>query len=121
AWPGATSVSATHPTQTDADVAALPAESLPGVGRPAPEPVTPVPWVPEIPQPAPAESRDDAQVVVEPGDCLWDIAAERLGADATVAGIAADWPRWYQANRDVVGDDPDLLLPGMVLRVPAEH
>ena len=25
---------------------------------------------------------------------------------------------WFAANRDVIGDDPDLPLPGQVLRAP---
>lgn len=58
-------------------------------------------------------------VVVHRGDTLWDVAARALGPDATDADVAEAWPRWYAANRDVVGDDPDLLLPGQVL-VPPE-
>ena len=52
------------------------------------------------------------------GDTLWSIAARRLGEGATDAEVAAAWPRWYAANRDVVGPDPDLLLPGQVLHAP---
>lgn len=62
---------------------------------------------------------DGAQVVtVQPGDSLWSIAARVLGAHATDADIAAAWPRWYAANRDVVGPDPNLLLPGQQLAPP---
>jgi nucleoid-associated protein YgaU len=60
-----------------------------------------------------------ATVVVVPGDCLWTIAADSLGRGTTNAEIAAEWPRWYEANRRVIGADPDLLLPGTVLRAPA--
>ncbi len=28
----------------------------------------------------------------------------------------AEWPRWHAANRDVIGHDPDLLLPGRSCR-----
>lgn len=55
---------------------------------------------------------------VRPGDSLWSLAAARLAGRPTDAEIAAAWPRWYEANRDVVGPDPDLLLPGQVLTVP---
>lgn len=58
-------------------------------------------------------------VVVQPGDTLWGIAASRLpGADD--ASVAAEWPRWYAANAEVVGTDPDLLLPGTALVAPDE-
>jgi nucleoid-associated protein YgaU len=50
---------------------------------------------------------------------LWGIAARHLGPDASDAEVAREWPRWHAANRDVVGDDPDLLLPGQVLHAPA--
>ena len=29
-----------------------------------------------------------------------------------------EWPRWYAANREVVGADPDLLVPGQQLAPP---
>lgn len=63
-------------------------------------------------------------VVVEPGDTLWALASDRLTdtnpsvTDPPDAEIAAAVERWHRANRAVVGDDPDLLLPGMVLRRP---
>jgi nucleoid-associated protein YgaU len=60
-----------------------------------------------------------ARVVVHPGDSLWSLAAHELGPDASAAEIAARWPEWYAANRQVIGSDPDLILPGQVLRVPA--
>ena len=63
---------------------------------------------------APAQSR-----VVAPGDSLWAIAAQHLGPGATPAQVAAEWPRWYASNRDVVGGDPDLLRVGTVLEAPA--
>ena len=58
-------------------------------------------------------------VVVRRGDTLWDIAARALGPDASVAEIAAIWPRWYAANRSTIGPDPDLIRPGQRLRPPA--
>ncbi len=57
-------------------------------------------------------------VIVRRGDTLWDIAARYLGRDATDSAVAAEWPRWFQANQDVIGDDPDLILPGQRLRPP---
>jgi nucleoid-associated protein YgaU len=59
------------------------------------------------------------RVVVQPGDSLWSLAAHALGPNAGNAQIAARWPDWYAANRDVIGPDPNLILPGQVLRTPA--
>lgn len=59
------------------------------------------------------------EVVVVRGDTLWDIAARQLGPDASAAEIADAWGRWYEANRSVIGDDADLILPGQRLQVPA--
>ncbi len=57
-------------------------------------------------------------VTVHRGDTLWDLAARHLGGRATDAEIAAEWPRWYAANREAIGADPDLLLPGQQLAPP---
>lgn len=57
-------------------------------------------------------------VVVQPGDSLWSLAADRLAADATDAEVVTAWRRLYAANRTVVGADPDLVRPGQRLRVP---
>ncbi len=58
------------------------------------------------------------RVVVRKGDSLWSIAARELGPRATADAIAARWPDWYATNRHVIGNDPDLILPGQVLRIP---
>jgi hypothetical protein len=64
---------------------------------------------------------DDAHVVLR-GECLWDIAAadlvRRSGAPPTDGEVAAAVDAWWHANADVIGPDPDLLLPGQVLRPP---
>jgi nucleoid-associated protein YgaU len=57
-------------------------------------------------------------VVVSPGDTLWSLAARRLGRRASPARIAAEWPRWYAANRASIGGDPARLLPGLRLDAP---
>ena len=57
-------------------------------------------------------------VVVHRGDTLWSIAARHLGPNASDAEIAQAWPAWFDANRAVIGEDPDLILPGQVLRAP---
>jgi nucleoid-associated protein YgaU len=63
--------------------------------------------------------RVPARVVVKPGDTLWSIAATELGPNATAEDVAARWPAWYDANRQQIGPDPDLIRPGQVLRIPA--
>ncbi len=62
--------------------------------------------------------------VVLRGDCLWDIAADWLarqhpGTPVADPETARAVTAWWQANADVIGPDPDLLLPGQVLRPPA--
>jgi hypothetical protein len=69
--------------------------------------------------PRAARAGDD-RVVVRRGDSLWSITARHLGPGASDAEVAAEWPRWWQANRSVIGPDPDLLLPGMRLRPPRQ-
>lgn len=59
------------------------------------------------------------RVVVRPGDCLWTITAGLLGPGADDAAVARAWPRLHRLNRAAIGADPDLLLPGASLRVPA--
>uniref|UniRef100_UPI0039EEC9B2 LysM peptidoglycan-binding domain-containing protein n=1 Tax=Sinomonas sp. G460-2 TaxID=3393464 RepID=UPI0039EEC9B2 len=69
-----------------------------------------------------AELRIDASageaVEVRPGDTLWSIAARHLGPDATVSDVANAWPRWFESNRAAIGDDPDLIRPGLLLVPP---
>lgn len=76
------------------------------------------------PQPQPAaqaHSQSDVAAparptyVVRPGDSLWSIAHDHPG-DA--ASVDQRWRALWLANRDVVGDDPDLILPGQALRLP---
>ena len=56
--------------------------------------------------------------MVVAGDSLWAIAARHLPSGATDAEIAAAWPRWYEANAEVIGADPDLIQQGQVSPLP---
>lgn len=47
---------------------------------------------------------------VKKGDCLWSIAEEQLG-DGML------WSRLYERNKDVIGDNPDLLYVGITLQL----
>jgi nucleoid-associated protein YgaU len=58
--------------------------------------------------------------VVRRGDTLWDIAARHLSPGASAADIAHEWPRWYAANRTVIGANPNLLRPRELLTPPVQ-
>lgn len=60
-----------------------------------------------------------AEVRVAPGDTLWQLAADELGAGAGPEAVERRWREIYAANRDVVGADPDLIRPGQRLSLPA--
>ena len=132
----ATAPSASWPTLTSPPRAAGPA-SAPSV-RPTPVPspgeAPDAAWTPSPPDrtrihdpegldllsrtPAAGHVVDEG-VVVRRGDSLWSITGRYLGPSATADEIAREWPRWHEANRDVIGDDPDLIRPGQVLHPPA--
>lgn len=59
-----------------------------------------------------------ATVTVRAGDTLWRLAAQTLGGRASDAEIARACRAWHRANLHVIGDDPDLILPGQVLTTP---
>ncbi|MER7519471.1 transglycosylase family protein [Streptomyces sp. NPDC126499] len=73
---------------------ALPAQRTGPAGGGAPASPTTVPTVREM-------------YTVTPGDSLSKIARDQH--------VRGGWPRLYEANRTVVGDDPDLIHPGQRL------
>ena len=101
-------------------------------GRPAPHTSPALPpgpaaqsSPPSVPAPAsPPATRGTptgahTTVVVLRGDSLWSIAATHLPRGATDAEIAAAWPLWYRANVSTIGPDPNRIVPGQILAVPA--
>jgi len=54
---------------------------------------------------------------VRPGDCLWTVAEDLLRAPARPAAVDRAWRALYRANRTVIGEDPDVLLPGTALEL----
>lgn len=60
---------------------------------------------------APVVSPSAGTYTVQAGDDLYEIAAYHH--------VKAGWPALYAANRQRIGADPDLILPGQVLRIPA--
>lgn len=90
----------------------------PAVAVPVPEPA------PSPPPPSPHASTLDDTIVVEPGMSFWSIAEETLldaGRPSTERDIARYWRTLIEANLDrlVAAGNPDLLLPGQELRLPA--
>jgi hypothetical protein len=137
----ASSPPATTPSTATAPAAATAAIPIrdPGftISEPSPS-ATPEPvgqadspgWVPSRPMVAqapsprlltstPGPASSSGEVVVHRGDTLWGIARLRLGPGASDAEVARAWPRWYAANREVIGADPGHLLPGQILVAPA--
>ncbi len=115
------------------DASALPRTQVgwPTDRPPAAQPHVPTPTLPSSPPPRHAHrvepgstgtaSSTGREVLVEPGDSLWLISAHRLGPDATPTEIAAEWPRWYAQNRQVIGTDSSLIRPGETLHAPPDH
>jgi nucleoid-associated protein YgaU/DNA-binding SARP family transcriptional activator len=72
-----------------------------------------------------APSGPPAEVVVEPGDHLWGIAADvvetRLGRAPTDAEVAPLWQELIDTNRHHLAhpDNPSLIHPGQVMSIPA--
>ncbi|HXU97383.1 MAG TPA: hypothetical protein VFP03_04725 [Jiangellaceae bacterium] len=114
---------ATRVTTLDGPAANAEVRFLPDVGRPGWIEAADTTEVKTEPAPPGSARRAVATVVVEAGDCLWTIAAETLaatiGSEPSNAAVTAEWPRWYALNRAAIGANPDLLLPGMLLRAPA--
>lgn len=59
------------------------------------------------------------EVTVLAGDTLWDIASRQLGPNASDVDVALHWPRWYDANKAQIGENPHVLLPGQILKAPS--
>jgi nucleoid-associated protein YgaU len=95
---------------------------VPPAPSPAPDgPVVFAPEDPPAPSPAPPPPPPPTPVavhVVRPGECLWSIAARFLGPGADDRAIDLTWRAIYARNRETVGDDPALIHPGLVLRIP---
>lgn len=67
------------------------------------------PQRPEPTAPTPATAQ---MYTVENGDCLWNIAKKFYGNGSKYTVI-------YNANKGVIGGNPNLVYPGQVLTIPA--
>jgi murein DD-endopeptidase MepM/ murein hydrolase activator NlpD len=82
--------------------------------RDAPTPTPPpAPAAPATPAAATGDS-----YTVQSGDWLSTIARDHTGMCGDGTDIATCWQPLYEANRAVVGDNPDLIFPGQVLALP---
>ena len=79
---------------------------------------------PEAPSPTALEAASSRRLgtyVVAPGDSLWAIAArhlDALGLQGDDGEVNRFWRMIYEANRAVIGCDPDLIHPGQQLTIP---
>ncbi|MGY1637731.1 LysM peptidoglycan-binding domain-containing protein [Geodermatophilus sp. SYSU D00742] len=145
-WPGpiaertattatpAAGASAGTPTPPAPTTASAPAQAEDGSTGPEPAPgpagprTAPGPAGPEAALPSAPEAVPDWPMpapgthVVLRGECLWGIATadlrHRTGRTPDGSEVAAAVHAWWQANAAVIGPDPDVLLPGQVLRPP---
>lgn len=107
---GAAAPTPTVAPATSATVAPPPSPQRPPLSSPLPSPsvagaaVTPI---------ATADTTADTYEV-QSGDTLLSIAEQYYG-DGT------QWRRIYDANKDVIGSDPDKLKVGMKLKIPPKQ
>src|SRR2546421_10469572 len=59
-----------------------------------------------------AQATPGSNYTVQPGDTLSSIAQQAYGD-------ANQWQKIYDANKQVIGNDPNLIRPGEVLSIPA--
>ena len=62
-------------------------------------------------QERPAPPQPSTYTVVS-GDSLWKIAQRFYGA-------GSEYPKIYEANRAIIGNNPNLIFPGQVLTIPS--
>ena len=76
-------------------------------GRRSAAPADPAPLAP-----------DSGFYIVRPGETLWSIARRLLGEGHDPAETGPEVARLWELNADRIGSgDPDVLLPGTVLRL----
>jgi LysM domain len=101
-----------HDVRRPAPVGAGPSAALSGLPLPDRVATAPVSATPAVAAPTAYRHHE-----VTPGDTLWAVAARALPPGAPDLAVDRAWRRIGAANRDVL-DDPDLIFPGTVLRVP---
>jgi hypothetical protein len=66
----------------------------------------------------PAASEPSERLMVYPGDSFWSVSQRHLGPQASPQQIAIEVERIFELNRDRIGEDPSLLMPGEELLLP---
>ena len=94
---------------TVAAAAPAPSPARPPLASPAPSPA--VVAAAPTPSTAPSSSDSDQTYEVKAGDTLLSISEQ-------VYGDATKWQKIYDANKDLIGADPDKLKLEMKLKIP---
>lgn len=81
------------------------------IADPVAEPVADPTPDPPAPAAAPTPVQAGGTYTVQDGDRLWNIAQETMGSGNR-------WEELFEANREVMQDDPNRLFPGMELVIP---
>ena len=136
-----TSSDTTPATVSDADSAGTATDSTATDSTTADSPSAPltlsaeIPDIPLAPQPAEAAGslhdrspffsppRAEAgtySYTVQAGDTLWSIAAEQLGEGTDASTIYNYTLDIYEANKDALGQNAELLYEGQVLQIPEQ-
>lgn len=97
----------------------------PAASSEAAPPAEPAEQEAPLPEPAAGTPADSGRnlagkdsYVVQPGDCLWHIAAELLSDGASTEAVAHEVERLWRLNEDEIGTgDPNLIYAGTELRL----
>ncbi|MEN8253432.1 MAG: LysM peptidoglycan-binding domain-containing protein [Patescibacteria group bacterium] len=60
---------------------------------------------------SPSSGEESSSYEVLQGDCLWSIALEQTGNPY-------NWTKIYESNKELIGDNPDLIYPQTKLIIP---
>ncbi len=68
---------------------------------------------PVVPGDQAAAGTGSATYTIRAGDCLWNIAKNQMGD-------ALKWQDIFNANKDILGSNPDLIHPGTTINLPGQ-
>lgn len=70
--------------------------------------------IPNIGEPTIGPNDPFSWYTVQPGETLFDIGVRVSGGDTNY------WQQLYAINRDIIGPDPNVIQPGMRIRIPQQ-